>query len=111
MRQDVPATVFPWFTATTISQPAIFFGSIIKVVLSWMCPMSPRCRLVACANFLLSVLCFALSLWADAPSTLDADGRMKIIRTLGSEYVALKVPLPINKNGLVINSKGEFDWK
>jgi len=42
---------------------------------------------------------------------LDADGRIKIIRTLGSEYVALKVPLPINKNGLVINSKGEFDWK
>ena len=73
--------------------------------------MSPRCRLAACANFLLSVLCFALSLWADAPSTLDADGRMKIIRTLGSEYVALKVPLPSNKNGLVINSKGEFDWK
>jgi hypothetical protein len=36
---------------------------------------------------------------------------MRIIRTLGSEYVALKVPLPINKQGLTIDSKGEFDWK
>lgn len=60
---------------------------------------------------LLVSLCFVPCLRADAPSPLDAEGRMKIIRTLGSEYVALKVPLPINKNGLIINSKGEFDWK
>ena len=52
-----------------------------------------------------------LSLRADSPSALDAEGRIKIIRTLGSEYVALKVPLPINKHGLIINSKGEFDCK
>ena len=52
-----------------------------------------------------------LSLRADSPSALDAEGRIKIIRTLGSEYVALKVPLPINKHGLIINAKGEFDWK
>ena len=63
------------------------------------------------ASLLLSSLCFAPTLWADAPSILDADGRIKIIRNLGSEYVALKVPLPINKNGLIVNSKGEFDWK
>ena len=56
-------------------------------------------------------VCVTVPLWADTPSSLDADGRIKIIRTLGSEYVALKVPLPINKNGLIINSKGEFDWK
>ena len=63
------------------------------------------------ASLVLSTLCFAPLLWADRSSELDTDGRMKIIRTLGSEYVALKVPLPINKNGLTINSKGEFDWK
>jgi hypothetical protein len=64
-----------------------------------------------CVSWLLCCLCLTLTLSADAPSALNADGRMKIIRTLGSEYVALKVPLPINKNGLTINSKGEFDWK
>lgn len=53
----------------------------------------------------------ALSLRADAKGALTAESRMKIIRTLGSEYVALKVPLPINKSGLTIDSKGEFDWK
>lgn len=50
-------------------------------------------------------------LHADAKPALSSDSRMKIIRTLGSEYVALKVPLPINKQGLTIDSKGEFDWK
>jgi len=60
---------------------------------------------------LLFPACFARALWAEVPSALDADRRIKIIRTLGSEYVALKVPLPINKHGLVVNSKGEFDWK
>jgi hypothetical protein len=64
-----------------------------------------------CAIWFLCGLGFAPSLRADTPSELDADGRIKIIRTLGSEYVALKVPLPINKNGLVVNSRGEFDWK
>lgn len=63
------------------------------------------------ASCLLCGLCFSRALWADTPSALSADGRIKIIRTLGSEYVALKVPLPINKNGLTINPKGEFDWK
>lgn len=47
----------------------------------------------------------------DAKTALTPDSRIKIIRTLGSEYVALKVPLPINKSGLTIDSKGEFDWK
>jgi hypothetical protein len=54
-----------------------------------------------CTSFLLG----------DTKPALTEDSRMKIIRTLGSEFVALKVPLPINKNGLTIDSKGEFDWK
>ncbi len=64
-----------------------------------------------CASGFLLGLGVMLPLRADSPSALDGDGRIKIIRTLGSEYVALKVPLPINKDGLTINSKGEFDWK
>ena len=48
---------------------------------------------------------------ADSTSNLSEESRIKIIRTLGSEYVALKVPLPINKVGLMLNSSGEFDWK
>ena len=64
-----------------------------------------------CASGFLLGLGVTLGLRADSPSALDDDGRIKIIRTLGSEYVALKVPLPINKHGLIINSKGEFDWK
>ena len=48
---------------------------------------------------------------ADTSSNLSEDSRIKIIRTLGSEYVALKIPLPINKTGLTVNSNGEFDWK
>ncbi|HEX2521648.1 MAG TPA: hypothetical protein VHP35_05930, partial [Terriglobia bacterium] len=64
-----------------------------------------------CASGFLFCLGVARPLQGDSPSALDADGRIKIIRTLGSEYVALKVPLPINKHGLTINSKGDFDWK
>jgi hypothetical protein len=109
-RRTTEANIFHVFP-TPISQPATFFGSIIKTVIFWMCPMFPRRFFTICATWLLCNLCFVPSLQAGAPSTLDADGRIKIIRTLGSEYVALKVPLPINKNGLVINSKGEFDWK
>ena len=48
---------------------------------------------------------------ADTSSSLSEDSRIKIIRTLGSEYVALKIPLPINKTGLTVSSNGEFDWK
>lgn len=61
--------------------------------------------------FTLSFLTSGILLNADTPSNLSEDSRIKIIRTLGSEYVALKIPLPINKTGLTINSNGEFDWK
>lgn len=73
--------------------------------------MPPGRFFSVCASWFLCCLCFTPSLRADTPPALDADGRIKIIRTLGSEYVALKVPLPINKNGLTVNSRGEFDWK
>ena len=53
----------------------------------------------------------SLPVSADSKSALSSDSRIRIIRTLGSEFVALKVPLPINKSGLTINPKGDFDWK
>lgn len=59
----------------------------------------------------LSFLFSNAALNADSTSSLSEESRIKIIRTLGSEYVALKVPLPINKTGLLLNSNGEFDWK
>jgi hypothetical protein len=62
-------------------------------------------------SLLFTPLFFVSSLLADTKPALTEESRMKIIRTLGSEYVALKVPLPINKSGLTIDSKGEFDWK
>jgi len=67
-------------------------------------------RWVVLVSFLI-FYCFNLLNNADVSPPLTTDSRTKIIRTLGSEYVALKVPLPINKNGLTIDSKGEFDWK
>jgi hypothetical protein len=48
---------------------------------------------------------------ADTKDPITPESRVNIIRTLGSEFVALKVPLPINKTGLVVNSNGDFDWK
>jgi hypothetical protein len=60
---------------------------------------------------LFSFLCLPAAQRADTETSLTAESRMKIIRTLGSEYVALKVPLPINKTGLILDAKGEFDWK
>lgn len=42
---------------------------------------------------------------------ISPGSRVDIIRTLASEFAALKVPLPINKTGLTLNSAGEFDWK
>jgi hypothetical protein len=51
------------------------------------------------------------SLIANNGASITEESRINIIRTLGSEFIALKVPLPINKNGLTVNSKGEFDWK
>lgn len=59
----------------------------------------------------LSFLTSGIVLNADTTNSLSEDSRIKIIRTLGSEYVALKIPLPINKTGLTVNSNGEFDWK
>jgi len=61
--------------------------------------------------FTLFFLASGIVLNADTSSSLSEDSRIKIIRTLGSEYVALKIPLPINNRGLTINSNGEFDWK
>ena len=63
---------------------------------------------------LLITLCLLIPgivLNADTSSSLSEDSRIKIIRTLGSEYVSLKIPLPINRTGLTISSNGEFDWK
>src|SRR5947208_1460452 len=48
---------------------------------------------------------------ADERGLITSETRANLIRTLGSEFVALKVPLPINKMGLTVNAKGEFDWK
>jgi hypothetical protein len=60
-----------------------------------------------CVIPLLPALCSA-----NTPSKMiTPESRAQIIRTLGSEFIALKVPLPISKNGLTVNSKGEFDWK
>jgi hypothetical protein len=42
---------------------------------------------------------------------LSPESRILIIRSLGSEFITLKVPLPINKTGLEVNAKGEFDWQ
>ena len=56
-------------------------------------------------------LLFAPSLGANNGASITEESRINIIRTLGSEFIALKVPLPINKSGLTVNSKGEFDWK
>src|SRR3954447_9680775 len=54
---------------------------------------------------------FAPWLIANNGGSITEESRINIIRTLGSEFIALKVPLPINKSGLTVNSKGEFDWK
>jgi hypothetical protein len=60
----------------------------------------------------LIFFCVFLLFRLQAPAeTLDAEARINIIRTLGSEYVALKVPLPVNATGIVLDSRGEFDWK
>jgi hypothetical protein len=48
---------------------------------------------------------------ADTTGQMTSESRVNIIRSLSSELVALKVPLPISKTGLVINSNGDFDWK
>ncbi len=45
------------------------------------------------------------------PQPITPESRILLVRTLGSEYITLKVPLPVNKKGLVVNSKGEFDWQ
>lgn len=47
----------------------------------------------------------------DKPQPISPESRILLVRTLGSEYITLKVPLPVNKKGLVLNSKGEFDWQ
>jgi hypothetical protein len=62
--------------------------------------------------FLLGVLLlFGVRASADTKSQMTPESRVNIIRSLGSELVALKVPLPISKTGLVVNSNGDFDWK
>jgi hypothetical protein len=72
--------------------------------------MSPTIRKIGL--FLCVYLALSNLLPADSPtSRITPESRAQIIRTLGSEFIALKVPLPINKVGLTVNSKGEFDWK
>lgn len=65
------------------------------------------------SNRILSAFLFlsASFLMAGDRDLITPETRVNLIRTLGSEFVSLKVPLPINKLGLTINSKGEFDWK
>jgi hypothetical protein len=60
----------------------------------------------------MASLCFSSCwLWADSQEVIKSESRVNLIRALGSEFVALKVPLPINKSGLTVNPNGEFDWK
>ena len=62
--------------------------------------------------FLLGILLTpGLPASADTKNQITPESRVNIIRALGSEFVALKVPLPISKTGLVVNSNGDFDWK
>jgi hypothetical protein len=65
-----------------------------------------------CPILLVGVL-LASGPWlvADTKDPITPESRVNLIRTLGSEFVSLKVPLPINKTGLVVNSNGDFDWK
>jgi hypothetical protein len=62
-------------------------------------------------TFLLPLVVLFLSRGISGKELITPESRASLIRSLGSEYIALKVPLPINKTGLTINSKGEFDWK
>jgi hypothetical protein len=63
-------------------------------------------------TFLLGiVLISGIPATADTKSQITPESRVNIIRALGSELVALKVPLPISKTGLIVNSNGDFDWK
>ena len=63
-------------------------------------------------TILSAVLIFPAScLLASDRGLITPETRVNLIRTLGSEFVALKVPLPINKMGLTVDSKGGFDWK
>jgi len=59
---------------------------------------------------LLLLIVFLLCCSVIRADSLDASARIDIIRTLSSEYVSLKVPLPVNSSGLVLDAKGEFDW-
>lgn len=69
-------------------------------------------RRIVLSIFFSSLLIFSASLLeADKQQLISPESRLRIIRALGSEWVALKVPLPINKSGLTLNSAGEFDWK
>jgi hypothetical protein len=67
---------------------------------------------IVCPIVLVGVL-LASGPWlvAETKDPITPESRVSIIRTLGSEFVSLKVPLPINKTGLVVNSNGDFDWK
>ena len=63
------------------------------------------------ALFFLSLLSLPLMSGTEHNSKLDSPTRQELIRALSSEYVTLKVALPINKKGLTIDESGEFDWK
>src|SRR5919108_2621230 len=68
-------------------------------------------RINIAITFLTLSHLFVPSLAANNGGSITEESRINIIRALGSEFIALKVPLPINKSGLTVNSKGEFDWK
>jgi|SRR5438093_5852618 len=68
--------------------------------------------LLVSKTILCAILIFSASwLLAGDRGLITPETRVNLIRTLGSEFVALKVPLPINKMGLTVDSKGAFDWK
>jgi hypothetical protein len=60
--------------------------------------------------FSMGLLCMS-HLLAEDSKPITQESRIGLIRSLGSEFITLKVPLPVNKKGLVIDEKGDFDWQ
>ena len=52
-----------------------------------------------------------LAIAKDDSSQLDTPARRELLRELSSEYATLKVSLPINSKGLMVDDTGEFDWE
>lgn len=52
-----------------------------------------------------------LAITEDKSSQINTPARLELVRSLSSEYATLKVSLPINNRGLIIDHVGEFDWE